>query len=63
MQLWPYPPLAERAWQLRSNFTTYDATYVGLAELLGASMITLDTRLARAPGARCPIVAYPPERR
>ncbi|MGH7640211.1 MAG: type II toxin-antitoxin system VapC family toxin [Candidatus Dormibacteria bacterium] len=60
LQLWPYAPLAERAWQLRHNLTIYDATYVCLAELLGASMITLDTRLATAPGTRCPIIAYPP---
>lgn len=60
VQLWPYAPLAERAWQLRRNFTIYDATYVCLAELLGASMITLDAGVAAAPEARCPIIAYSP---
>lgn len=60
LQLWPYSPLAERAWELRHNLTVYDATYVALAELLSASMITLDTRIAGAPEARCPIIAYVP---
>lgn len=56
LELWPYAPLAERAWQLRDNFTIHDASYVALAELLGASVITLDRRLANAPGARCPLL-------
>lgn len=58
IQLWPYPPLAERAWQLRNNFTIYDASYVALAELLAAPVVTLDTGLAAAPGCRCQIIAY-----
>jgi predicted nucleic acid-binding protein len=58
LQLWPYAPLAERAWQLRHNVTIYDAAYLALAEMLGASMITLDARIAGARGAECPILAY-----
>jgi predicted nucleic acid-binding protein len=42
-----------------SSFTVYDASYVALAELLAASLVTLDARLVRAPGARCPMLAYP----
>ena len=60
LELWPYASLAERAWELRENFTVYDASYVALAELLGTSLVTLDDRLARAPGARCPVVTYRP---
>lgn len=60
VELWPYAPLAERAWQLRRNLTVYDAAYVALAEMLDASLITLDARIGDAPGVRCPIVAYPP---
>jgi predicted nucleic acid-binding protein len=33
--------------------TTYDGTYVALAELLGAPLATLDRGLAAAPGPRC----------
>lgn len=47
--------LVERCWELRGNVTPYDAAYVALAELLDAPLITLDARLARAPGPRCEI--------
>jgi predicted nucleic acid-binding protein len=40
-------------WELRENITAYDAWYVALAEELRATVATLDTRLARAPGPRC----------
>ena len=60
LQIWPYAPLAARAWELRNNLTIYDGSYVALAELLGTSVITLDTRLANAAGPRCPIIAYRP---
>ncbi len=41
-------PLLARALFLRANFTAYDAMYVALAELLGAALLTTDSRLARA---------------
>lgn len=59
VDLYPYAGLAERVWELRANLTAYDASHVALAELLAAPLVTLDARLARAPGTRCPIVAYP----
>ena len=52
---WPYELLAARAWELRLNLSTYDASYVALAELLHATLVTLDQRIARAPGPRCAI--------
>jgi predicted nucleic acid-binding protein len=33
----------------------FDAIYMALAEALGTTLITLDARLARAPGPACPI--------
>jgi predicted nucleic acid-binding protein len=60
VELWPYVPLAERVWELRDNITVCDASYVALAELLGATLITLDARLAKAPGPRCAIDFYSP---
>jgi predicted nucleic acid-binding protein len=51
--LFPYAPFADRVWQLRDAVTAYDGWYVALAEELGASLATLDRRLARAPGPRC----------
>lgn len=50
---WPYELLAERAWQLRKNLTLYDASYVALAELIGAPLLTLDQAIAGSPGIRC----------
>jgi len=55
LQLWPYRHLAERVWELRDNLTVFDASYVSLAEFLGARLVTLDIKLARAPEIRCPI--------
>lgn len=57
IEQWPYDLLAPRAWQLRENLTTYDASYVALAELLGTAIVTLDRRIGRAPGLRCTVAA------
>lgn len=53
VDLFPYAPVASRAWILRENLVLYDAWYVALAELLDAELATLDRRLARAPGPEC----------
>lgn len=58
VERWPYDLLALRAWALRANISSYDASYVALAEALNATLVTLDRRLARAPGPRC-VVATP----
>lgn len=47
--------LKNRCWQLRANLSAYDATYVVLAEGLGASLLTRDARLARTRGVAAPI--------
>jgi predicted nucleic acid-binding protein len=49
----PFEPLAARIWQLHATVTAYDAAYVALAEELDAPFVTLDRRLARAPGPTC----------
>lgn len=51
----PHGPLLERAWELRADLTAYDATYVALAEMLGAPLVTADSKLAAAPGLRCSV--------
>lgn len=62
VELWPYHLLASRAWELRRNLSSYDASYVALAELTGAALVTLDLRIACAPGIRCPISTPTPTR-
>lgn len=52
---YPAVALLVRIWELRSNVTTYDATYVALAEAAGCALLTADGRLAAARGPRCPI--------
>jgi predicted nucleic acid-binding protein len=47
--------LLDRAWALRENVNFYDALYVALAERLDESLVTLDARLAAAPGIRAAI--------
>jgi predicted nucleic acid-binding protein len=37
-----------RIWELRDNFTSYDACYLALAEALGATLITRDKALRSA---------------
>jgi predicted nucleic acid-binding protein len=58
IQLLPYGPFAERAWELRHTVTAYDAWYIAVAETLGAPLATLDQRLMRAPGPRCEFVTF-----
>jgi predicted nucleic acid-binding protein len=51
---YPADWLRPRMWELRHNLTSYDATYVALAETLSAtSLLTTDLRLATAPGTTC----------
>jgi predicted nucleic acid-binding protein len=52
---WPYEVLAARAWELRPNLSSYDASYVALAELIRATLVTLDRRIGRAPGLKCTV--------
>jgi predicted nucleic acid-binding protein len=50
-----HTPLLERIWELRHNFTSYDATYISLAEATGAVLYTCDRKLAKGHRARVKI--------
>lgn len=50
LERYPHDLLLPRAWELRENLTAYDAVYVALAEALGATLLTADGRISRAPG-------------
>ena len=45
----PHGPLLPRIWSWRYNLTSYDATYLTLAEVLDAPLLTTDASLAGAP--------------
>ncbi len=45
-----HTPLLSRMWELRGNYTFYDAAYVALAEALAAPLLTCDEKLRAAPG-------------
>jgi predicted nucleic acid-binding protein len=50
IERYPHELLLPRIWTLRENLTAYDAAYVVLAEILDATLLTRDGRIARAPG-------------
>ena len=45
--------LIRRCWELRHNVSMHDAAYIAVAELVGATLVTADARLANAPGTTC----------
>jgi predicted nucleic acid-binding protein len=57
--------LAPRAWELRRNFTAYDAMYLALAESLDAALVTCDGPFGTAPGhsARIEVISRATGRR
>ena len=46
MVRYPHAPMRSRVWELRENVTTYDATYLALAEALDGELLTADRGLA-----------------
>lgn len=52
-----HTPLLHRIWELRHNFTAYDATYIALAETTGADLFTCDEKLSKGHRARVVVFA------
>jgi predicted nucleic acid-binding protein len=48
IERYPHTLFLPRIWELRENFTAYDAMYVALSEVLDAPLLTADWRLAKA---------------
>ncbi|MEA2024095.1 MAG: type II toxin-antitoxin system VapC family toxin [Actinomycetota bacterium] len=48
--------LVPRIWDLRHNLTAYDAAYVALAEATETPLLTLDRRIANAPGHQAEVI-------
>ena len=54
--------LLPRVWDLRANYTAYDACYVALAEVFQAPLLTCDAKMASGSGARCMVEVFPKAR-
>ncbi len=59
VELFPYEAVADRVWELRGSLTSYDASYIALAERLDAPLATVDVRLTRAHGPTCRFLTPP----
>jgi predicted nucleic acid-binding protein len=51
-------PLLGRIWELRHNFTAYDAAYIALAEATKSVLYTCDERLGKGHRARVAVFGY-----
>jgi predicted nucleic acid-binding protein len=47
-----HTPLLGRIWELRNNFTAYDATYIALAEATNSVLYTSEEKLRKGHRAR-----------
>ncbi|GAA4177212.1 type II toxin-antitoxin system VapC family toxin [Gryllotalpicola koreensis] len=56
-----FEPYAERVWALRHGLTSYDASYVALAEALDVELVTCDKKLL-APSHRARVRFVPAAR-
>ena len=52
-----HTPLIGRIWELRHNFTAYDAAYIALAEATGSVLFTCDEKLRNGHRARVVLFA------
>src|ERR1017187_9192864 len=55
-----HTPLLGRIWELRRNFTAYDATYIALAEAMDAALYTCDEKLFKGHKARVVLLRQRP---
>jgi len=53
----PHTPLLSRIWELRHNFTAYDAAYIALAEATNSVLYTSDEKLSKGHRARVALFA------
>ena len=52
-----HTPLVGRIWELRHNFTAYDAVYIALAEATDSVLYTCDAKLCKGHRARVALFA------
>lgn len=56
VERYAHTPLLRRIWELRHNFTAYDAVYIALAEATGAVLYTCDDKMRK--GHRAKVVSF-----
>jgi predicted nucleic acid-binding protein len=54
----PHGPLLARVWELRHNFSAYEAVYIALAEATESVLYTCDAKLQRGHRARVKVFAF-----
>ncbi|HTU44279.1 MAG TPA: type II toxin-antitoxin system VapC family toxin [Bryobacteraceae bacterium] len=57
VERYPHTPLLPRMWELRHNFTAYDAVYIALAEVTDSVLYTSDQKLSKGHRARVTLLA------
>ncbi len=55
----PHVPMLGRMWELRHNFTAYDAAYIALAETTKSVLFTCDSKLATGHRAEVLLLTQP----
>jgi predicted nucleic acid-binding protein len=55
---YPHSILLPRIWELRHNFTAYDAAYIALAETLDSPLMTRDRAFATRHGHRARVTVF-----
>jgi predicted nucleic acid-binding protein len=55
---YPHTFLLGRMWELRHNFTAYDATYIALTEATNSYLYTTDKKLCKGHRARVVLFAH-----
>ena len=53
-----HTPLLGRMWELRNNFTAYDAVYIALAEATDSVLYTCDAKLSKGHRAKVLLITH-----
>lgn len=56
IERYTHQPFVKRIWKLRNSLSAYDASYVVLAEILQAPLVTADIKLSNSHGHKAKII-------